>query len=344
MKPEMNLSMRDRAHALLWVVGGLVFLGFWALSLPTSTNADAFEDGLAGMETRPTGLPTSTNADAFEDGLAGMETRPTGQPASTVADMLEEGAAAMGIRPMDLPGSGYTGIQATEAISVYLPLIFKSDPCMPIPEESYGAISVLPPVTDRPAEIHADLNLSMRSYRSTTGYLGLIDLTGGTDPSAPQLPGLFEDNRTPTFTHLYQVYDWDWGCNCRGDPITNPAVTLAGFEVTPGEIVCVPGRGVTIGDGYEALVLYASTERITLKYTREDNVVNGYTLHIENVCVEPSLLALYQYWNENGRGYLPALRAGQGLGRARDSEVRAAIRDNGSFMETRSRKDWWQGR
>ena len=107
----------------------------------------------------------------------------------------------------------------------------------------------------------------------------------------------------------------------------------------------MPQRGVTIGaDGYEALVLYASTERITLKYTREDNVIAGYTIHIEGICVEPNLLALYQSWNDKGRGHLPALMAGQGVGRADGNEIQVAIRDCGSFMDPRSRKDWWQGR
>lgn len=158
------------------------------------------------------------------------------------------------------------------------------------------------------------------------------------------------------------MYDWNWACNCRGNPITNPPVTLAGFAVAPGEVIRVPSSGYTIGtellappggvsieenalgEGYEVLVLYASTERVTLKYTREDNVVIGYTLHIENICVEPNLLSLYQYWNNRGRGNLPALRAGQGVGRARSAEIQVAIRDCGSFMDPRSRKDWWQGR
>ena len=102
--------------------------------------------------------------------------------------------------------------------------------------------------------------------------------------------------------------------------------------------------GYDIGDDYQVLVLYASEERITLKYTREDNVVGGYTLHMENVCVEPSLLALYQSWNDQGRGYLPALRAGQAFGRARGDEIGVAIRDTGAFQDPRSRKDWWKGR
>ena len=69
----------------------------------------------------------------------------------------------------------------------------------------------------------------------------------------------------------------------------------------------MPDSGRSIGSGYEVLVLYASPDRITLKYTPEENVVRGYTLHVENVCVEPNLLGLYQTLNGAGRSQLPAL-------------------------------------
>ncbi len=226
--------------------------------------------------------------------------------------------------------------------------------CQPIPGATYTAIYVPPPPTDRPAALHADLNLALRGDRPTTGYLGLVDYAGAFDPRAPQLPGLFADQRTGTFRALHQVYDWNWVCNCRGSPLTTPSVTLVELATTPGETLHVPQSGYTIGsslawgdaptDDYAVLVLYATANRLTLKYTRTDNVVHGYTLHLENLCVEPRLLALYEQWNTAGRGHLPALHAGQALGRARDGTVGVAIRDSGTFLDPRSRKDWWQGR
>ncbi len=247
------------------------------------------------------------------------------------------------VRPVGGPGDTGT-IRPSDVLThyVYLPLIAKAETCQPIPGESYGTLSVTPPPTDRPAEEHADLNLALRGYEPTSAYKGLVDYSGVGDANAPQLSGLFADRRTPTFSTVYQVYDWDWNCNCRGSLLTNWDVTLAGLAVTEGETIHVPDSGYTIGSGYEVLVLYASIERITLKYTREDNVVQGYTLHVENVCVEPNLLALYQSWNSAGRGQLPALRPGQAFGRARGGEIGVAIRDNGSFMDPRSRKDWWR--
>jgi hypothetical protein len=129
----------------------------------------------------------------------------------------------------------------------------------------------------------------------------------------------------------------------QGALIADPPVTALGFETRCGDTLHVPSSGYSIGQGWEVLVLYASDERIALKYTREDNVVYGYTLHVEGVCVEPRLLSLYEACDTEGRGRLPALREQQAFGRARGQGTVVAIRDHGRFLDPRSRKDWWQG-
>jgi hypothetical protein len=225
---------------------------------------------------------------------------------------------------------------------MFLPLTVKQPSgCAPIPGVHYGTLDVEGAPTDRPADEHADLNLVLRGYEVTNAYPGLVSYGGSGDANAPKLYTLFDDQRVPTFSAVYQVYDWDWGCNCRGELLDRYDVTLAGLGVVPGEVLSLPDSGYGIGSGYEALVLYANEERITLKYTREDNVVYGYTIHVEDVCVEPGLLALYRAWNEAGRGRLPALRGGQPFGRALGDEIGVAVRDTGMFMDPRSRRDWW---
>jgi hypothetical protein len=261
-------------------------------------------------------------------------------------------AAALlpGCQPLLADGSSSEGgeeLQATTATPrsvVFLPTVMHTNACSPIPGAAYQAISVTPPPSDRPAEAHGDLNLALRGYTPTAGLLGLVTYNGGGDPGAPQLPGLFADRRTAVFQRVFRVNDWNWACNCRGDPLASPEATLANLATTPGEIISLPVSGYQIGSGYQALVLYASAERLTLKYTREDNVVRGYTLHLEGLCVEPALLALYQERDAAGRRSLPALRGGQALGRARGDVIGVAIRDTGRFLDPRSRKDWWQGR
>jgi len=233
------------------------------------------------------------------------------------------------------------------ATKVYLPAVYVAPPlpagCQAIPGANYGALSVNPPPTNPPAAVNPDLNIEMRGWQQTNAYLGLVTYNGSPDASAPQLWGLFTDSRVPVFSAVYQVYDWNWQTNTRGSLYTTWPVTLAGFQVQPREIIQTPPSGYNIGSGYTALVLYATTNQITLKYTRDDNVVSGYTIHVEGVCVEPSLLALYNQWNSAGRGQLPALANGQPLGRANGNAIDVAIRDSGSFMDPRSHNDWWRG-
>lgn len=246
--------------------------------------------------------------------------------------------------PVQSPDSlNYSGV-----ISFYFPAVavaVNSYSCAGIPGATYNTIVPTPPPTDRPADQHADLNLGLRSYATTSAELGLLNYGGSTDPGAPQLYSLFQDNRTPTFRTDYKVYDWNWDCNCRGSLLSDWPVTLAGLSVTPGEIIRVPGGGYDLGwmpSGYEVMVLYATSSRITLKYTREDNVVYGYTIHLENICVDPALVNLYNQMNSSGRSRLPALAAGQSFGRALTNELGVAIRDAGTFMDPRSCKDWWR--
>ncbi|MCC7163241.1 MAG: hypothetical protein IT331_12170 [Anaerolineae bacterium] len=242
---------------------------------------------------------------------------------------------------------------------VFLPLITSSG-CKEDSGETYETLVVNPPVTDRPAAEHADLNLALRGYTLTTDTLGLVDYNGPIDGRGPKLYSLFAPDREPAFSSVSQVYGWDWGANSRDAPIEYPPVTLAGMVVAPNEALRVPRSEYNIGaiaarpargffldaplddpNRFEVLVLYASEERITLKYTREDNVISGYTLHVENICIAADLLQLYRAWNENGRAQLPALKQGQVFGWARTNEIGVVIRDNGTFMDPRARKDWW---
>ena len=241
--------------------------------------------------------------------------------------------------------AGTAAMGAPEAVmwDPYLPLVWRGAlGCQPIPGEEYTTLDVEGPPTKRPAEDHPDLNLALRGYRIADTGAELVYYGTGDDPRAPQLRGLFADGRLPTFTTGYRVYDWDWVSDCRGRLLADRAVTLAGLRVDPGETIHVPNSGYEIESGYEVLVLYASEERITLKYTREDDAVYGYTLHVEGVCVEPRLLALYRTQNEAGRAELPALRAGQAFGRARGNEIGVAIRDTGRFLAPNSKGDWWR--
>lgn len=241
--------------------------------------------------------------------------------------------------------------------AIYLPVTLKYGPtATPIPSPTPvtcqvpGASFERIPVKGAPDKKrddvdHADLNLAVRSYEEVDEFQGLIHYNGATDSGAPQLAGLFADGRTPNVIKTYAVYDWDWGTGQQGALLSTWPVTLMGLETSEGELIHLPDRnGGDIYQGrFKAIVIYASSHFITLKYTREDDVVQGYTIHIENVCVDADLVTLYRQGDDEGRTQLPALAAGQAFGVALGNEVRVAIRDVGSFMDPRSRKDWWVG-
>lgn len=217
-------------------------------------------------------------------------------------------------------------------------------PCAPIAGVSYGQLSTNQTSSEDPAT-HVDVNLLLRKTQSVAKTLGLVSINGPTDTAPPpQLFSLFADERVPTFSRVYQVEQWDWGCKCFTGYINAPEVTLAGMTTTPGEELRVPHSGYDMGSGKTALVLYAAPGTITLKYTREDNVVQGYTVHLSGVCIDPKLQALYDQLHAAGRHDLPALSSRQPFGRAIGDEIQAAIRDTGSWMDPRSKKDWWQGK
>jgi hypothetical protein len=226
---------------------------------------------------------------------------------------------------------------------IHLPIVRSGLPFAP---RTVDAIPVAGPPTNRPAPINADLNLALRSYAQTQAHLGLIDIGGPTDDDAPQLATLFRPPRLPAFVAAWQVFDWNWACGengCQGTPLPAPPVTLISMAAGSMESIYLPARRAQIyGGGFIALVLYAEPTRLTLKYTREDSPVYGYMVHLENVQVDPALLARYRELDAAGRRQLPALRNGDLLGIALGS-LSVAVRDTGSFMDPRTRKDWWIG-
>ncbi len=240
--------------------------------------------------------------------------------------------------PQEIPAEPAQGAEP-----VWLPIVRNGSSAFA--PRSVPAIPNGPP-TNRPAAFNGDMNLALRSYRATQATLALVDVGGATDDDAPQLNALFAPPRLPAFVGAWQVHDWDWGCGpdgCRGAPLTQPPVTLLEVGTAVGEFIYLPSRRADILDGvYVAMILYAEPSRLTIKYTRDDSPATGYTLHLEGLEVDPALVARYAELNAAGRSHLPGLRNGDLLGRAMGT-LKLAIRDSGSFMDPRTRKDWWKG-
>jgi hypothetical protein len=249
----------------------------------------------------------------------------------------------------------------------FLPLIVEPPACPGTSGNSYAAGTALQFDKDdpvRPAYEHADKNLALRGYSLNTDPAlrrELLDF-GKDDPTQPpQIATLFSPARVPPLLNFYRVGQWIWASppdpGHRGDPVPSPPVTALGLATAPGETLHVPTSGYSIGGGMEVLLIFADEDTVALRYTREDSSGSpGYTLHVDNICTDPNLLALYDSLDDPGgpryvykapseRPYsynLPNLPAGKPFGTARLGEIVVAIVDTGTFMDTRSCGGWWQ--
>jgi hypothetical protein len=198
---------------------------------------------------------------------------------------------------------------------------------------------------------NADLRLSVMGYAPASAPLSLVDYNGATDGNAPKLSGVFEPNRVPAFVRAYQHFDWAWNeaggppFGTRGGVNAEWPASVIDMAAAPGERLYIPRRSPAIwSNAIVAMVLYAGEREITLAYTRQDSVGEGYVVHLMNFCVDPALVAQYRAQVQGGRratGLLPGLRNGQTIGYAIGDSVTVAIRDRAAFLDPRSRKDWW---
>lgn len=249
---------------------------------------------------------------------------------------------------------------AAQTTRTYLPQLVKpgTSGCPGSSGNSYQAGPAYQRDTDnpvRPAYNHADKNLSLRGYSPTNASKGFVN-HGSTDPTQPpQLATLFNPNRVSTFSSTHRANNWNWqpspNPGSAGSAITDWPVTVLGMQTTGGEGLYVPTSGYDLGGGMEVLVLFADADTIVFKYTRDDSAApNGYAVHVDNICTDPNLLALYNSLDSGARyvyqGYpyaynLPNLPAGRQFGTARGTEIRVAVVDSGAFMDPRSCGDWW---
>jgi hypothetical protein len=249
---------------------------------------------------------------------------------------------------------------------VFLPLVMGAgaQPACPVTSTNqYAAGPAIQYDLDnpvRPAANHADKNLALRGYAANDdpGVKHKLVNYGTDDPRAPQFATFFSPARVPTITGVFRVHDWNWAASPNpgtpGGVLTRFPVTAVGLRTTPGEPLRVPASDYDIGNGMEIIVLFADADSIALRYTREDSSgSSGYTLHVDDICPDPNLLALYTaldapagpryvFVGRNAYSYdLPNLAAGQAFGTARGGELVLAIADSGTFMDPRSCNEWW---
>jgi hypothetical protein len=205
-----------------------------------------------------------------------------------------------------------------------------------ISANSYTLIPLEGQREGRPADMHGDLNLKLRAPQPIEAGLALVEINGsGLDPDAPNLGAIFK----PDFVRAYTVHDWDWNCNCQGPLLTAEHLVLVGLRTTPGAPVFIPPRKQNVYAGkYYATLLFASEDSLTFVYTRAGSVARGYTVHYLGLHTDPGLVNLFR--QSNG-AELPGLTLDTPIGIA-TAELIVAIRDNGTFLDVRSRHDWWE--
>lgn len=288
-------------------------------------------------------------------------TRPLSAPVQLAAGLVAEESytSTAQVSPRSEP-AGEADLQAQSLPVEGAPAEGQPAPAAPCPPSSTASFDLVPvqgPPPEHPDIAHGDLNLTRRGYEVAPEALALVFFAGATDPDAPQLSRLLGSGRPPAIKTAYRVNDWIWDAGrcgggrvhgCPGPVIADWEVTMVGLATSPGEPVSIPDRNAAIySGGFKALVLYADERQLTLGYTRHDSVAGGYVVHLLGICVDPNLLALYRAQNDDHgwrvTGHLPALRSGQIIGVVQGEELKVAIRDNGSFMDPRSSKDWWRG-
>lgn len=214
------------------------------------------------------------------------------------------------------------------------------DPCQGW-AEAFDSLDIQGERESQTGDGHPNMNLAVRGWQPVDEALAFQNY--GADVDLVQPPRLLElIDRAPVFRSTHRVYDWNGVHPYRRErPITDWPVTLLGLAAQPGDPLRAPSSGRPVSPEHAVLVHYAAPDRVTLQYTRDDISSKGYTLHVDQICVDPSLVALYRQLDAAGRGRLPALRPRQTFGRARADQVLVAIRDSGRFMDPRSRRDWW---
>ena len=78
------------------------------------------------------------------------------------------------------------------------------------------------------------------------------------------------------------------------------------------------------------MVLYADGRQLAFTYQQDDEY-EGYLVHLENLCVDPNLVALYRQLDAGGRALLPGVQNGSAVGHRIRPRGRRGRADSGSF-------------
>ena len=133
------------------------------------------------------------------------------------------------------------------------------------------------------------------------------------------------------------------------------------IPINPGAFVNVPKTEYSIGGNYEAMVVFAAEDRVTIHIGRHEYITSskqcgsgkcsgGYWIYVKDICVDKQILNAYRGVEavQKSAGsdlnpiQLPMVSAGQPLGVAKGNSVTIGVRDDGPFIST-SKPFYWEG-
>lgn len=228
---------------------------------------------------------------------------------------------------------------------------FSSFSCSNLPEKKFSLLSANYEPDNFPLsgdlKSNPDVNLYLRGFEPNNEAKELIDRTHNygldyIDP--PQISTVFKDKQ-PQIANTYHIFEWDFNKKKSLAPLIatpNFKVHMLGLKAVPGDKIYAPYTGRSIGSGKAYLVLFADSNNILLTNSRANALNSGYLVYFLDICVYPSLVNLYNSADSSGRTSLPALAVGEEFAVSRTNEVKIVVRDSMSFMDIRSRQDWWR--
>ncbi|NMB57171.1 hypothetical protein GYA19_04545 [Candidatus Beckwithbacteria bacterium] len=184
-----------------------------------------------------------------------------------------------------------------------------------------------------------NINANLHTFTKVDNAdLNYFDKVHDIDTNLPNVSNLFEGIDKPKITGIYKmnmIDNFDFPSDQWGE------AHATGFSIPNGTNIQLPPSGYNIdSNGHQAMILYADEHSITVNYTANGNIVDGYTLTLSNINVNADLLAMYK--EGLAQGLNVAIDAFQSLGTSNGQDVLVMIRDKGSVMDLRW-NEWWKG-
>ena len=219
------------------------------------------------------------------------------------------------------------------------------------------------PIKDHPHEYDI-LGENYFSLKENTGDPKILDLSyedgGNVDAKMNGFMGSmfrYKPNKVQAYGVKYNSVNKGTDTDIKGNA---PVLTI---PTDIGADVKVPTTEYDIGGGYEAMVVFAESDRVTLHIGRHEYFVGsdenncnggkcsgGYWIYVKGICVDQKILDAYKSVKDiqekanadKNPIQLPMVKPGHTLGKAIDNSVTVGVRDNGPFIST-SKSIYWTG-